>query len=104
MLSLSLSLSLSLIKYKLTDTVFFVFCVNKAAYINLVRKLHIRRMEVGAKVRLRTLASATSDKFSFIFGQYLLADKKCFPRTPFIFGPLPLRHLSGASFTCINML
>ena len=55
----------------------------------------MRRVE-GAKLCLRTLASATSDKFSFIFGQYLLAGKKCFPPTSFIFGLLPLRHLSDA--------
>ena len=60
----------------------------------LVRKLHTRRVEVGAKLCLRTLASTTSDKFSSIFGQYLLAGKMCFPRTSFIFGLLPLRHLS----------
>ena len=38
----------------------------------------MRRVEVGAKLCLRTLASAaaTSDKFSFIYGQYLLAGKK----------------------------
>ena len=64
----------------------------------------MRRLKVGAKLCLRTLAYETSDKFSFIFGQYLLAGKKCFPRTPFIFGLLPLRHLSDASFTFIIML
>ena len=64
----------------------------------------MRRVEVGAKRCLRTLASATSDKFSFIFGQYLLADKRCFPLTSFIFGLLPLQHLSDPSFTCIIML
>ena len=64
----------------------------------------MRRVEVGAKLCLRTLAPATSDKFSFIFGQYLLAGKRCFPLTSFIFGLLPLRHLSDASFTCIIML
>ena len=99
-----LSLSLSPIKYKIEDTFFFVLCVNKAAYINLVRKLHRRRVEVGAKLCLRKIASATSDKFSFIFGQYLLAGKKCFSRISFIFGLLPLRHLSDASFTYIIML
>ena len=51
----------------------------------------MRRVEVGAKLCLRTLASAVSDKFSFIFGQYLLVGKKCFPRTSFIFELLPLR-------------
>ena len=61
----------------------------------------MRRMEVGAKLCLRTLASATSDKYSFIFGQYLLAGKKCFPWRSFIFGLPPLRHLSDASF-CVS--
>ena len=64
----------------------------------------MRRVELGTKLCLRTLASAVSDKFSFLFGQYLLAGKKCFPRTSSIFGLLPLRHLSDASFMCIIML
>ena len=38
----------------------------------------MRRVELGTKLCLRTLASAVSDKFSFLFGQYLLAGKKCF--------------------------
>ena len=64
----------------------------------------MRRVELGTKLCLRTLASAVSDKFSDLFGQYLLAGKKCFPRISSIFGPLPLRHLSDASFMCIIML
>ena len=65
----------------------------------------MRPVEVGAKLCLRTLASATYYKFSFIIiGQYLLDGKMCFPRTSFIFGILPLRHLSDAYFTCIIML
>ena len=64
----------------------------------------MRRVEVGAKLCLQTLASATSDKFCFIFGQYLLAGIKCFPWTSFIFGLLPLQHISDASFTYIIML
>ena len=32
----------------------------------------MRRVEVGAKLCLRTLATAVSDKFSFLLGQYLL--------------------------------
>ena len=63
----------------------------------------MRRVQV-AKLCLRTLASATSDTFSFIFGQYLLAGKKCSPRTSFMFGLRPLKYLSGAYFTCIIML
>ena len=50
----------------------------------------MRLVEVGAKLCLRTLASATSDKFSFIFGQYLLAGKKFFPSDIFHIRTTPL--------------
>ena len=60
----------------------------------------MRRVEVGAKLCLRTLASAVSYKFSFIFGQYLLAGKKEFPSDIFHIRTT----LLAASFMCIIML